>query len=120
MTSKRQRIGALSYARGLWAEQFAELILRLKGYRILGRRIKTPLGEIDLLVAKQKTLIVVEVKQRRDGFLAGAAIAPTQQTRLRAAASYILHQHQGFETLRFDAILLTPRTFPKHVKNAFF
>ncbi len=113
-------MGSQSYAYGLWAEKCAELILRMKGYRILGQRIKTPSGEIDILAAKQKTLVVVEVKKRGDDFSAAAAIRPAQQARLIASGSYMMGQYQGFNTVRFDALLFAPKTMPKHIKNAFF
>lgn len=118
--SVRTKKGAQNYAYGLWAEKFAELILRIKGYQILGRRIKTPSGEIDILAATKKTLVVVEVKKRGDDFSAASAIRPAQQARLIASGSYMMGQVQGYETVRFDALLFAPKTLPKHIKNAFF
>ncbi len=118
--SVRRKNGKHSYAWGLWAEQLSVLVLRLKGYRILGQRIKTPFGEIDVLAAKAKTLVVLEVKKRGDELAAASAISSTQQSRLIAAGSHMLHQHQGYETLRFDAMLFAPKQLPKHIKNAFF
>lgn len=119
MESFRQKSGAKSYLAGLWAEQYARLILRVKGYRILGQRIKTPSGEIDILAAKDKTLVIVEVKKRSSDFNAASAIAPHQQARLIASGSYMMGQYQGFETVRFDALLFAPKSLPKHIKNAF-
>ncbi len=43
---------ARAYRRGLFAETIAALLLRLKGHRILARRYKTPVGEIDLVALK--------------------------------------------------------------------
>lgn len=119
MESFRQKSGAKSYLAGLWAEQYARLILRVKGYRILGQRIKTPSGEIDILAAKDKTLVIVEIKKRSSDFNAASAIAPHQQARLIASGSYMMGQYQGFETVRFDALLFAPKSLPKHIKNAF-
>lgn len=117
---KKTQTGKNSYAWGLWAEQLCVLVLLFKGYRILGKRIKTPAGEIDVLAAKGKTLVVMEVKKRGDDFAAASAIAPQQQLRLMGAAKYILKQHSGYETLRFDAMLFAPARLPRHIKNAFF
>ncbi len=117
--NKKSKAGKNSYAWGLWAEQLCVLVLLCKGYRILGKRIKTPAGEIDILAAKGKTLVVMEVKKRGSDFAAASAIAPRQQSRLMGAAHYILQQHSGFETLRFDAMLFVPKSLPKHIKNAF-
>ena len=49
---------------GLSAESRAAAYLIAKGYRILARRWKTPLGEIDIVARRRYTLIFVEVKAR--------------------------------------------------------
>ena len=54
-----------AYRRGLFAETVAALLLRLKGYAIVARRYKTPVGEIDLVALKGKRLAFVEVKRRK-------------------------------------------------------
>ena len=51
-----------SYKAGVWAEILAVVIFRLKGYRILARRYKCRMGEIDVLLVKGRTLVAVEVK----------------------------------------------------------
>ena len=118
-SSSRKNRGRESHAWGLWAEQLCVLVLLVKGYRILGQRVKTPAGEIDIVAAKGKTLVVMEVKKRGDDYAAASAISPHQQSRLMGAANYILQQYSGFETLRFDAMLFAPNSLPKHIKNAF-
>jgi len=60
---RQRRVRA--YRRGLFAETVAALLLRLKGHRILARRYRTPVGEIDLVALKGKRLAFVEVKRRR-------------------------------------------------------
>ncbi|MEM7072206.1 MAG: YraN family protein [Pseudomonadota bacterium] len=50
--------------RGILAEWLAALVLCCKGYRLLGWRIRTPVGEIDLLMNDRRQLINVEVKYR--------------------------------------------------------
>jgi putative endonuclease len=82
--------------------------------------VQTPCGEIDILAARHKTLVVVEVKKRGNDFAAAAAISPHQQQRLIAAANHVLRQYPHYEILRFDAMLFTPKTLPKHLQNAFF
>lgn len=109
-----------AYARGRRAERLAAWWLRLKGYRVLARGWRSPVGEIDLIVRRGATLAVVEVKHRDS--LAGAveAIGPRQQRRLRRAAELFLQRHPelaGLE-LRFDALLLAPRQLPRHVADA--
>src|SRR5262245_55959447 len=62
--------------RGRDAEAAAALWLRLKGYRILDSRVKTPKGEIDLIASKGKMLIFVEVKAREEQGKALDAVTP--------------------------------------------
>ena len=50
--------------RGRRAEWSCLMLLACKGYRPLGRRVRTPFGEIDLIAARGHTLVFVEVKQR--------------------------------------------------------
>lgn len=54
-----------AYRRGLFAETVTALLLRLKGHRILARRYKTPVGEIDLVALKGRRLAFIEVKRRK-------------------------------------------------------
>ncbi|HUU66777.1 MAG TPA: YraN family protein [Methyloceanibacter sp.] len=52
-------------SRGVFAETLAAALYRLKGYRIVARRYKTPVGEIDLVALKARRLAFIEVKRRR-------------------------------------------------------
>src|SRR5690348_10908885 len=54
-----------AYRSGLFAETLTALLLRLRGYRIVAQRYKTPVGEIDLVALKGKRLAFIEVKRRR-------------------------------------------------------
>lgn len=56
---------SISYRYGLFAEYFIIFILIIRGYKILARRYKTKLGEIDIIATKNKNLIAFEVKARR-------------------------------------------------------
>lgn len=53
-----------AYRRGHSAERLAALALMLKGYRIIGRRYRTKLGEIDLIARRKDVVLIVEVKAR--------------------------------------------------------
>jgi putative endonuclease len=77
--------------RGRDSERLAALWLRLKGYRILARRLKTRAGEIDLVAASPfGPVCFVEVKARGAGCGAAAeSVAPAQRTRIARAASLI-------------------------------
>ncbi|MBI4576277.1 MAG: YraN family protein [Planctomycetes bacterium] len=76
-------------ARGRRAERAAERELRRRGWRTLGRRLRTPAGELDLVATRGDELLFVEVKGRRRG-LAVEALGPAQRRRVvRAAAWYM-------------------------------
>lgn len=115
---RRRKRGADSYRAGYIAEIVAALLLFFKGYRILGQRIRTPYGEIDILAAQRRTLVLVEVKKRSDACAAAAAISAQQQQRLRKAASHIKNHYRYYKDIRCDAVLFTPHAFVQHIKNA--
>jgi putative endonuclease len=50
--------------RGKRGEGWATWLLRLKGYRILVRRARTPLGEIDIIARRGRVTAFIEVKAR--------------------------------------------------------
>src|SRR5262249_50962722 len=49
---------------GLSAESRAAAFLVAKGYRIVARRWKSPVGEIDIVARRRRVLVFVEVKAR--------------------------------------------------------
>jgi len=108
-------------ARGRWAEAAAALYLRLKGYRILARRAKTPVGEIDIVAARSKVVAFVEVKARRRREEAAWALTPQQARRIARAARYWLGGHPAFarHDCRFDIVIVSPYQMPLHLPDAF-
>ena len=106
--------------RGRRAEAAAALWLQLKGYRILERRARTPLGEIDLVAARGKMLIFVEVKSRST-FEAGLeAVTPELRRRVEQAARLWVSRHRKTQDWlwRFDIVLLSPGRLPRHMRDA--
>lgn len=117
MTSEaRQR----AYARGRRGERIAAWWLQLKGYRVLARDFRCPVGEIDLVARRGGVLAFVEVKHRDSLADAGVAVAPRQQRRIRRAAEHFLQRHPALAALqlRFDAVLLAPGRLPCHLEGA--
>jgi putative endonuclease len=105
---------------GRWAEQLAAFLLRLKGYRILARDVRLPVGEIDLVARRGRTLAFVEVKARAAGAVP-EVLTPRQQRRIvRAAAAFAGRDPRcaGCD-IRFDVILLGRRPWPRHIVDAF-
>lgn len=114
--AERQR----AWLRGRRAEALAAWWLRLKGYRILARDFRVPLGEIDLVARRGRLLAVVEVKKRASLLEAGEAITPPQRQRIARAAEVYLQQNPALRELdlRFDAVLIAPGHWPLHVADA--
>lgn len=110
-----------AYLGGHRGEALAAWFLRLKLYRIVQRRCKTPVGEIDLIAERFGTTVFVEVKARSKAMVEAEALQAVNQSRIVRAAQYWLARHPGkAETnLRFDVIFLAPGRWPRHVINAF-
>jgi len=107
--------------RGRQAENWVAWYLRLKGYRVLARRYRTPVGEIDLIVARGRTIAFVEVKHRPSEAEASEAATLTGRRRIANAASHWLARHPaagGYE-LRFDVVVSVPGRLPRHIAGAF-
>jgi putative endonuclease len=118
-TANRKRRRA--EARGRRAEFLAALLLFCKLYRLVGRRVKTPLGELDLVaLSPSGILCFVEVKARANEWEAAQSIKGRQQGRIARAAELYRAAHPGLrhKGVRFDAILVAPRRLPRHVKDA--
>ncbi len=109
-----------AYKHGLWAESFAALYLMLKGYRILVRRYKTPVGEIDLIAKRGKTLLMVEVKARAGLDEALEAVDTKTQKRIEKAARIFLSKYPRYAdfTVRFDIVALARPFRFRHLDNA--
>ena len=106
---------------GRRGEAVAALFLSLKGYRILARRVKTPVGEIDLIARRFGTTAFVEVKARQHRGEEAVALEAVNTSRISRAAQYYVSRHPALAQtpLRFDVIFLAPGTWPRHVKGAF-
>ncbi len=114
-----QRLGA--YRRGHRGEWLAALALTVKGYRVLARRYRTPMGEIDLIARRGDVVAFVEVKVRPTLTLAMEAIARQSERRIEAAADLWLSRQRDFGRLsvRFDMVAVLPWRWPVHVENVF-
>lgn len=108
------------YRRGLRAETLAAWYLRLKGYRILNARMKTPVGEIDLVARRGKALVFIEVKARGSLDAALESVKTHQSRRIIRAAEYYLAGYRGkTPDIRFDVIAIMPGFRVKHIRAAF-
>ncbi|WP_271438745.1 YraN family protein [Pontixanthobacter luteolus] len=100
-------------------ERRAAMWLRMKGWSILGQRIKTPLGEIDLIARRGGVVAFIEVKWRKKAVDLDHAIDEYRLRRVASAVEAVAHKYAADgEDIRVDVILLAPGAFPRHIVNA--
>jgi putative endonuclease len=106
---------------GLSAESRAAAYLMAKGFRIVARRFRSPVGEVDIVARRKRLLVFVEVKARSSLDAAAESLAQRQQRRIAAAAAAWLAAHpEDVESdIRFDAVLVAPGKLPRHIPEAF-
>jgi putative endonuclease len=99
---------------GRWAELAAAAFLMLHGYRIVGRRHRTPYGELDLIARRGQRIAFVEVKYRRTRVEGEAALMPQQIRRMHKAAQHWIAQRPALADHEqgFDAIIVLPWSRP--------
>jgi putative endonuclease len=116
-TGKRRK----AYRRGKSGEWLAAAALMAKGFRILARRYRTRLGEIDLIARRGDLVLIVEVKSRRTLKEAMEAIAGNSERRIEAAADLWLARQSDYGRLsvRFDMVAVLPWRWPVHVEDVF-
>lgn len=108
------------YRRGRLSEWVAAAALLARGYRILGRRVRTPHGEIDLIAVRGRRLAFVEVKRRATRAEAEAALTTRQAGRMARAAEFWVSRHTAFREhdRGLDAMLVVPGRLPIHLPDA--
>lgn len=118
--ARRSARGLAARKSGRRAEVLAAFWLMMKGYRILGFRLKTRQAEIDLLAIRGKTLAVVEVKQRTSLLIALETVTYDQRDRLRRAGAALAASRPALKgaAVRLDLIALAPGKLPRHIPDA--
>lgn len=109
----------------LWgrvAEILAAVLMMLKGYRVLSRRLKTRVGEIDIVAVRGDRLAFVEVKARRYAAEASIALAGQNGDRIAAAAEVFLKRRPRYRDHRIalDAVLVSLDCWPEHLPDALY
>ncbi|HEX8525976.1 YraN family protein [Allosphingosinicella sp.] len=103
---------------GRRAETIAAWWLRLKGWTILARRLRTPVGEVDLIARRGRTLAFVEVKARATIEEARSSLDEYRLRRVAAAAAALTHRYaREGDDIRIDAIFVAPKALPRHFTN---
>ena len=109
-----------AYGTGRRAEVLSAWLLRAKGYRVLARGYRVPVGEIDLIVRRGDVLVAVEVKARRRHEDALAAVTRRQRRRIERALGQFVAAERRLSGLdwRFDVITVVPGRMPTHIMDA--
>ena len=109
---------ALAEKRGRRAEGIAAGWLRLHGWRILAKRVRTTRGEVDIVAKRRKMVAFVEVKARSNIRDLDLSIDQHRLKRVAAAAEILYSQFcKNGEDARIDVILVAPRRWPTHLTN---
>jgi putative endonuclease len=110
-----------AFRTGISAESRAAALLVAKGFRIIARRWKSPVGEIDIVARRRTLLLFVEVKARNNLDEAAESVSPRQRQRIAAAAEAWLatYPDASIKDIRFDAMLVAPGKMPRHIMGAF-
>jgi putative endonuclease len=107
--------------RGRVAEWVTMLFLMCKGYRILGHRLRTPYGEVDVAAWKGGVLVIVEVKARNTYDAGAHAVTPTAQQRIARAAQVLAGRWRlTGAPMRFDLVVVGSSLLPRHERGAWW
>ena len=115
MSEKRQ----IADRKGREAEAQAAQWLMQQGFEVLAQRVKTKLGEIDLIARKKGLVAFVEVKWRKRSVDLDTAIDERRLARVAAAVEMVAHEYiEADDDIRIDVLLLAPGSRPRHIENA--
>ncbi|MBK6704214.1 MAG: YraN family protein [Caulobacteraceae bacterium] len=97
------------------------LFLMCKGYRILGHRLRTPHGEVDVAAWKDSVLVIVEVKARNTYDAGAYAVTPMAQQRIARAAQTLAGRWRLTSApIRFDLVVVGSGLLPRHERGAWY
>ena len=112
--------------KGDWGEDKAVEYLENKGYRLVCRKFKSKLGEVDVVVRKENILAFVEVKTRKriDYGMPCEAVDAAKQYRLKRTAEYFLLVNPWTRGMQprmdiVEVLCLDEGNYIRHLENAF-
>lgn len=91
---------------GKWGEDLAAEFLKEKGYEILERDWKSGHHDLDIIAKDGRTLVIVEVKTRRNRIFGDPeeAIDYRKRQNLQSAINHYVKSHCFYSQVRFDII----------------
>jgi putative endonuclease len=97
-----------NYSKGVDAEARVLQDYKDRGFRLISKRFKTKLGEVDVIVENDDCVVFVEVKMRKTLDNAAFSLAPRQLQRILATAEIWASENECEKNMRFDVALATP------------
>lgn len=88
-------------------EDLAAGFLRKKGYRILSRNYRSPVGEVDIIAEEGRTIVFIEVKTRTNDSFGRPfeAVDYRKREKIKRIALYYLKRYKIIDRpLRFDVM----------------
>ena len=110
---------------GAYGEALAAAYLKKHGYKIIKRNYKCPLGEVDIIAAKDDVVAFTEVKTRTSDYfgLPNEAVDKKRQQRYKNCVKYYFSGREIDVTVRFDIVevFVAPGGVEiNHIENAFY
>lgn len=107
--------------RGQTAEQQAYEYLLAQGLKPVCRNFSCKQGELDLVMQDKQTLVIVEVRFRKNDHFGGAleSITSKKKARIIIATQYYLATHEVNSPIRFDVVAISPKQGLNWIQNAF-
>ena len=108
-----------AFKHGRRGEAYARWVLCAKGYRLLVRKFRHPLGEVDLVLRRGRLLVFVEVKFRSDSDVSAYAVPPAQWRRISVGARGFGARHPLYADYvwQFDLFVVAAMGCFQHKKN---
>ena len=110
---------------GKKGENIAAKALRKRGYRILEKNYRAPMGEIDIIAKDKDVIVFVEVKTRSSDSYGDPKLSINRKKQIKismSALDYLKKNKKSDAKARFDVVAISLRNGMNRieiVKNAF-
>ena len=103
------------------AEEQAHNYLIAQGLKPVLRNFRCKLGELDLIMSDQQSLVIIEVRYRKTDHYGSAmeSITRTKQSRIIKATQIYLATQKKDQAIRFDVVAISGNGKIEWIQNAF-
>ena len=105
-------------------ESIAAKIYKAKGYKVIARNFRCKFGELDIILKKGETVVIAEVKTRKNSDFATAKefVDFNKQKRIKTTSKIFLQKYNLAECIiRFDVVEVYTETKTVNIiENAFY